>query len=405
MKLNKTLLALVVLVFAAVSCEDYVQNVDDPINLVPEENLVAEDQVQFLMDGVTGRFHITHDALTVIAVGLSDAFVFDRNVPNATFPTFEEIDLGEIPIDNNSVDGPYTNLGQARYLADNLLSKVEQIEFSDADLETAALFNGNLYAGLTRAAYASYFGLNPTQGGSPVDNSDFIPSAQLYDQAVTHLETALANASSDYETRLVNSLIGRIYIYQNEHSAAQPYLEAGLQPGDDAFASQHSLESQNAFYTQAGASRTQYSVASRFADYIADNAEEANRLEIEEVVLESGFSYWRSTKGPETPINIITWQENNLMLAEVELEGGTLTGSLDALGLVNEVRASHDISPLASIDMETLFVERDKELMQTGNRVIDQRRTGNWHLGAGTWQYFPVTQSERNGNPNCCTGE
>ena len=50
--------------------------------------------------------------------------------------------------------------------------------------------------------------------------------------------------------------------------------------------------------------------------------------------------------------------------------------------------------------MAALMLERDKELFTMGLRLPDQRRFDAWHLGADTWQYFPITQSERNGNDN-----
>ena len=85
------------------------------------------------------------------------------------------------------------------------------------------------------------------------------------------------------------------------------------------------------------------------------------------------------------------------MRAELILRGN---GSGDALGLVNEVRASHGIVPLTSVDLDVIYTERDKELFVTGNHLVDERRFNKWHLPAGTWEYLPVTERERNGNPN-----
>jgi tetratricopeptide (TPR) repeat protein len=404
-----TLLSIAVIFFSG--CEDFVQNIDEPINLVSEESLLSEDQIPFLIDGVTGRYHINHDALSVIAEGLSDAWEFESAVvSDATFPTFGEIDRGDIPFDNNSVDGPFTTLGQARYLADDLLSKTESIEFTDKDLEKEAYFTGYLYAALTRAQYASYFGLSKTQPGGVIDNSSLIPSSVLYDEAISLFATAITYAPSAYDVRVINSLIGRVYLYQNKFTEAKPYIEAGMTSGDEPFQSIHSLESQNAFNVQAGRSRTQFSVNRRFSEYLANDPNEANRLAIEEVSSPSeltsaaeaaGQTFWRSTLGADSKLNIISWQENYLMLAEIILEGAQ-SSSMDALALVNEVRNSHQISDLESIDLESLFVERDKELLHTGNRIIDQRRSSivDWHLPSGSWQFFPITQSERNNNPN-----
>ncbi len=70
------------------------------------------------------------------------------------------------------------------------------------------------------------------------------------------------------------------------------------------------------------------------------------------------------------------------------------------LGRINAVRASHGLSDLNAADMAALMLERDKELFTMGLRLPDQRRFDTWHLGADTWPFFPITQSERNGNDN-----
>lgn len=87
------------------------------------------------------------------------------------------------------------------------------------------------------------------------------------------------------------------------------------------------------------------------------------------------------------------------MLAEIAVRNNDM---VTARTLINEVRASSNIDPItdAVIDIDTIISERDRELSFTGNRLIDQRRTDSFHLPAGTWQYLPITQSERNENPN-----
>jgi len=407
------LFVLTIGVFTLLSCEDFVQNVDDPINVIEGEAIAVEDQIPFFMDGVVGRYHITHDALTVIAGGLSDALEFDsRNVSDATFPTFRDIDIGEITLDNNSVDGPFNELGRARFLADDLLETVDGIDFENADLEQQARYVGNLYGGLARFSYASYFGLTEDQGGGVIDGGPFIPSADMYQLAIDKLETALSNAPSDYDARVVNSLIGRIYLYEGNYQAAVPFLEDGLEPGDAPLQSEHSLESQNAFNAQAGVSRNQFTIAERFNDYIQDDPDEANRILLEELpegdlteaAIEDGIVKYRQTKyGAADNINIISWQENHLMLAEVDIETGGLTSGISAREYIDEVRDSHGLDPIGAtetVDRDLLLLERDKELYLTGNRLIDQRRFDFFHLPDGAWEYFPITQSERNENEN-----
>jgi hypothetical protein len=49
---------------------------------------------------------------------------------------------------------------------------------------------------------------------------------------------------------------------------------------------------------------------------------------------------------------------------------------------------------------DDLLKKRDKKLNFTGNLLIDQNRFDIWHLDAGTWHYLPITQRERDANPN-----
>lgn len=415
MKITKVLTTVFLagFLFSLSACEDFVQNVDDPINVIEQEAIAEEEQIPFFIDGVVGRYHITHDVLTVIAGGLSDALEFDsQNVRDATFPTFRDIDVGDITLDNNSVDGPFDDLGRARFLADELLSVASEISFEDPDLQAQAVYTANLYGGLSRYVYAAYFGLEENNGGGVIDNGPFIPSADMYDLAREKFQAAINNAPTDYDRRVANSLLGRTHLYEGNYSAAIPFLEAGMAPGDAPFQSQHSLESQNAFDAQAGASRNQLTVNSRFNDYIEEDANEANRISVELLpepeVTDAGVAagvviYRQSRYGPDSNITIMSWQENHLMLAEADIEAGGLTSGLSARNYINEVRDSHGIDPLGlgeDADRDLLLEERDKELYLTGNRMIDQRRFNFFHLPAGTWRYFPITQSERNENPN-----
>ncbi len=78
---------------------------------------------------------------------------------------------------------------------------------------------------------------------------------------------------------------------------------------------------------------------------------------------------------------------------EVELVGGAAQHGLRAI-----VAPRHHL--LLLVDLDVIYAERDKELFCTGSRLPDQRRFNKWHLGVGTWQYFPITSDEINSNKN-----
>ena len=116
------------------------------------------------------------------------------------------------------------------------------------------------------------------------------------------------------------------------------------------------------------------------------------------------YMRYYQTKYPDSdsPLNVINWQENHLMLAELALQGQSV--GVSALDAVNAIRTAHGISNLDYVDLTILLHERDKELFCQGQRIIDQNRHSdliNWHLGEGaTWHYLPIPYEEELANPN-----
>jgi hypothetical protein len=89
----------------------------------------------------------------------------------------------------------------------------------------------------------------------------------------------------------------------------------------------------------------------------ADPAE-ANRLPLEPIQ-GGGITFYVQPKypGPSAPLDVVSWQENNLVLAELVVRG---SASGDALSLINTVRASHDIGPLAGpVTLDVIYEEKD----------------------------------------------
>jgi hypothetical protein len=404
--MKKQLISLIILLsmlMAWSSCEDYATGVDPLIDRVEDERLNSEDQIEFVITGVKVQFGFTVDDLLQISDLLSDAMFFDANLPGASYPTYADIDVGEITFDNNSVDGPYNNVGELRFFADDLIRRVGEVDFTDESLKNEALFWGNLFGGIARYLYAAYFGLTQEQGGGIISIDEpgpFIPSADMYDLALEKYNAALSYAGDDYLKRVVNSLIARIHLFEGDYANAATFAQNGMVQGDEPFQSLYNMENWNQYYAQAGRGRWQCGADYRFNDYITADPNEANRILIEEVVGNDGTTiYYGQVKYPEqgSPITFISWQENELMLAETEIRAGNNAG---ALTRINNVRASHGIDALTAADLDVLYQERDKELCFTGIRLVDQRRFNKWHLGPGTWKYFPITQSERNINPN-----
>ena len=427
--LNKLFLLILVATVTAVSCSDFTSDTAPPIDIITDEALTSEDQVEFLETGVLGRFTQAFDNLSVIVGGISDELEFDAEGNSlATFPTFGQIDRGDILFDNNSVDGPYQTINEARFLADDLIRRIGVIgDFEDPTIRDQALYSANLVGGITRYWLGTYFGLTEQVKGAPIDNSDIISRADLYTQAIAKFDAALAVADAR-QTKVINSLKVELYMSTSDYASAATVLQGDvIESGEAPFQALYNQQSQNAWYSQAGAGRTQLTTAQRFQDYIDAEPTEANRINIvpfDENVI-GVITYYYTDYDQTDPIDIVTWQEMDLARAEILVDNPAANvgaPGATALSLINDVRASHTVDPfVGAVDLDVVLEERDKELYATGNRLTDQLRTGNFHLVGGTsyntlpsfaisgndfllvptpWQHFPITSSERNNNPN-----
>jgi hypothetical protein len=461
MKKRYLLLPALLLLVLLPACDSFVESVDQPVDSADDEALNNPNELDFVINGAYVEFNETHDLITVAADLLSDQFRFGTN-GDATFPTYRRIDSGIPELNDNTVDGAFNALGQFRFLSDRIVDRVAAIDQIDGGFDAApvsrneALYQSNLLGGIARYFYASYFGLNPREGGGVIEQSAFIPEAAMYDSSRAKLNEALALAdqfeasgnvpsTGDGATRvrLINSLIARTHLNQNNFAQAATFAVNGLQEGDSPLFTLHNTQSPNEWWVQAGIGRTQSVVQDNtlnpdvpappfgiegfrsFPTIVENEPEELNRIPLGGM-LSNGVPVARDSadaieflqeKYPEqeSPIRVISWQENYLILAEAAIRGEDISAAAangiptTALELVNAVRASYEIDPLGSIDLAGVVAERDKELFAEGARLIDQRRIDDsilpWHLPEQvgtqqTWQYLPITQQERNDNPN-----
>ncbi len=441
--MSKAPLVVLLMMFAllASSCDSFVSNVEEPIDVVSDEALNEPEQIPFLITGVKAQFSETYGWAPLLGGGLSAELVFERAVPTATFPTYEDIDQGQIGFANNSVDNFYNDLGELRFFADDLVQRVKnEITFEGPDeqeLKARALYIGQLYGGIARYLYAAYFGLEPTLGGGVINAGPFIPSAQMYDLSIADFDSARTTdyvEPDTYEARLLNSLTARSYLYKAHltdnptaaYQKAQQFAQQGLVQPDPPFQALYSVQLTNHFFFSAGPGRIQYIANENYAEFeetvILDDADAdllVEALDSARVVLytvpiaseEDTLLFYEQALYLEqsSPIDVMTWQENALILAELALRLDN--DEARALELVNSVRASHNLEPLDSIQLEgngldepgqtnTIVVERAKELFVTGARLIDQRRLNLFDSIPGPWRDLPITQSERNQNTN-----
>lgn len=437
-------LAVVALLGAAYlsGCQGYVQSVQPLQDVIQNSALDDQSQIPFVVQGVQRQFVLYYSQLTTLAGNLSDELDFDTRVPNATFPTFQDLDLGLPQLDNNSVNNLWAAVGSARNVADNLLERAGRVRFTDdangRAIRQSALYNGNLYAGFARYVYAAYFGLEQRRGGGVIAGGPFIPSAAMFDSALVFLNRALENASTDLQRRTVNSLIAKVNLAAERYPAARTAAQNGLRRGDAPFNALYATATiSNQWHFDAGRNRCQLIPNPRFIAYVrADSLEgrllpgsvsggsfsvagfantpddeglaalnNTRRLNFIGPFSSGGLTFVVQLRYPNqgSPLPITSWQENELILAETAIR--VANDPAAALTNVNNVRQAINLAPRTVTNLDSVYIERDKQLFGTGVRLIDQRRFNRWHLAGGTstWWFLPIGQPERNVNQNLRT--
>lgn len=417
------------------SCEDWVTSTTPQIDRIEDDLLNDPAQIPFLITGVEARFAVVYTDLVVAADLLGDQLMFDEAMANATFPTYREINdnFAEYPNEviyaSNTVRGVYTPMHNHRLLADELLQRIEGLEGLSDEVRQEATFTGNLYGAIARYFISFYFAESPcgtdTPGpqcisqftGGPLDGSAVISPATMLDQILPKLAAAEAAAASNYEKRVINTMRARMHLILGNYADAYTAAQNGMSSGDAPFQALYSVQSENAFYFSGGDGRRQVMPAFRFTDYIAADPAEAARIPLKEApasdVSIDEVRYQQDIYPlRESPMDFLTWQENELMLAELEAIRGQ--GSSDGLARVNAVRASHGLAAIAGpVNQDVILMERDKELFLQGMRMFDLLRfdvwpatisgtpgLGNTGNAIGPWRALPIPNDERNQNEN-----
>lgn len=430
----KSLLLVLLATFGVSACANYVQSIQPVQDQVADNLLDDPSQFDFLITGIQRQFSVAFGDGALYADGLSDALIFDARVPNATFPTFDLINQGTPQLDNNSVSGLLTDMGNYRLLADTLAVRVGRTRIDTANAtqvaqRNRALYNSYLHSGIARHLYATWIGLEARRGGATIASGPFIPSTALHDSAIGYLTRSLP-FGTEAQRRVANSIIARIHLFEGRFPQARTAAMSGMRAGDVPLNVLYNAQTiSNRWWTQGGRGRPQFVPDPRFAAYVRADAKEGRifaggiagvnittpatdaelsaalmtgRMNLIGPLVRLGLTFHVQANFPnqDSPQRFITWQENRLMLAELAARNGN---DMEALTEVNAVRTSYGLDARTTTNLDSIYIERDKTLFGTGTRLADQRRFNRWHLPATTWWYLPITLPERTTNPNLRT--
>ena len=442
----KKIYIVIPLILFMAGCESFVENTSSSISYVTDDEINDPANIPFLINGVLNDYSRAHTYVSLWADLLSDAMVNDGKVQGSTDVRGEYLDNGAYDPTVGTYAPPYQAISQVWRSANSLQLRLDIMD-GDAATESKGYYTAYLYQALPCYLLGTYYGNDanyPESGGATLNESAFLSSNTLYSMALAYFDSAMVYAD-DQQTKIIHSLIGRQYLYSGNYSAAAQHASLGLQEGDESFLAFPGEEGPwpNWYWYEAGSNRTRYTLASRFKHLLGEDFEDTNgndmwdttevftdcamvgadvgqgdgvynaptepeesiRVPIAAAAMTPGQSYVRyfQMKYPnaDSPISIINWQENHLVLAELALRSESV--NVTALDAINAVRSSYGLSSLESVDLDVLIHERDKELFCQGQRLIDQNRFSgnlNWHLPDNTWHYLPIPFEEELNNPN-----
>jgi starch-binding outer membrane protein, SusD/RagB family len=409
---RRLLLLLCLTAHLCVACTAFVQNIAPSPYGLTEEFVNTEEQVPALIVGVQGNFDQSYGSLSLTGSMLSDELFTNFALVSAglnVFSTTDGSNFSSVRLNNRAFETEYAKVAKVRLLADTLLTRLSAISFGAGEksqrLRDEAFYTAYFYGAAARYLLATNFGLRQDGGGGgTINNSAFIPSGELYRDALARLDSAKRyTAEGSPERRILETFIARIYLLTAQYASAEAAAGRGMRASDRPLNAVFARDN-DPFYNLFNPWISYYNrnpnneafTDKRFPDYIAQDSLEARRVRVlrRNVSGMTLYNQGRYTRN-DSPIPFLTWQENELMLAECKIRRG-----VSGLEHINRVRAFYGLKALETATLETIITERDKELFCTGMRLPDQRRFNRWHLDAGTWQYLPIPQSERDLNPN-----
>ncbi|MFQ5822036.1 MAG: hypothetical protein ACE5I5_18780, partial [Candidatus Heimdallarchaeota archaeon] len=310
---------MMVLSLGLVSCEGFVDGVDPLINQVEDDLLNNESQLEFLITGVQGKFGRSGEfegAPHIIwrIAGYSDEMVhgmFDSAPDHFTY-------VQDGPPDLDFYEGDWDNYHTTRFLADNLIQRVEELDatggISDQALKERALWWGNFVGGLMRMYLADHWGARALEGNTPgatvttkeqLDNGEFgafYSSAELHEQARNMFNAAIGLDPGDIPNpdKVLWSFIARTYLFDGMDAEAKSAAEKGLQQGDEPFTIPHTARFENVMWLQSGRNNAVlFNAHPRFVQYVLDDRKEGEIVsELTQDDIDGGI-VTRSLRGPE----------------------------------------------------------------------------------------------------------
>lgn len=381
-------------IFLCWGCEGYVRDVASPSDLISDADFKKESGLPLQYADIANQFAAGMRFALPYSSILSDEFQNARGIArDSATEQLALLDVGSpdstLPGSTN-IDG-ITAFGNLRFTHRKLndyFNREKDIQFTQESNRKRFRYIGNFFRGTLEHSLAAYYSNTFREGKVQIDTGlPVLSSSVIHDSALKHYDLAKQSATSVYETRLVNSFIARVHLLEKRYAEALQAATNGLQQGDVPFTLIFTTNLPNGWVNITPANS--FIPHSRFRAYVVAEPGEAGRIPLNignrPIPGRTEPYYVQAKFDATTPLEMMTWQENALMLAECRLRlSNDIAG---ALAEVNRVRAAVPavmgaprLAPRTTTNLDSVYIERDKQFFGTGLRLLDQRRFNRWHF-------------------------
>jgi hypothetical protein len=404
-------LAVLAAPLALVACGDLF-DVTNPTNIVDEE-LDDPLMITALANTPEAAFGEAYDDLILDA-----ALPTDEGTHHSTRSSRIELMTGVFLSWNEQYDARYDQLARARWLADDVLERLE--ELLPAPASDVRVAHANYWGAMSRVLLGEHFLEVPLDGNPPT-----APDVVI-EQAVSRFGVAAQIAAAAGDENFQAGILGSRARAQRslyfERGQQASYFEDAAQSATEALALRPNYRV-DVRYQQPGSANAVFARASTGALYDGMHPRFANRVDpvsgdpdprIAHTAQLGTDPYGRDIYEPlkytsrDTDIAASRWQEAELILAEYHL---VITGNLpQAVIHLNRVRSAAELPSFDSSDAAEvraqLEYERETEFWLEGRRMQDMRYWNiipeDWTSSAQAqgWRKWPVSQQERDTNPH-----
>lgn len=409
------------------ACAELTSLEQDAPSRVLSREVVTPENVELLVTSLISDYECALAAYIVTTAHIGDEFIdaqlsqagwdYDRRTILPSFNTYSGIACGAA-----QVTGLYTPLQVARYQAQITLDALQ----GWTDEQVA---NRSLYAA-TAAAHAGYAItlLGESMCSAAIDLGPEMSRAELLALAEQRFTTAIDAATTANNSSVLNmARVGRARVRLAQNKTAEARADAVLVPAGFV---------REATYSAAPAPTRRQNIVNtqQFLGLFASVDTSFRNLTFGGVpdprvqVSDAGRNghdgttrVWRADKYPaaSSPIPIASYDEAQLIVAEIDAASGTPTGIASAVAIINGLHSRVGLPPYAGGTAAEVLAqvreERRRELFLEGQRFGDIIRLdvtvrplagtpfakgSNYGPDRGAQLCLPVPDLEKNNNPN-----